>query len=107
MPQYVVRAVHTSDQCPTANSKVRERVTQGMTQLPQLAQQLGVKILTGPLILATEHETIAIVEAGSIETVEDFVLQSGLMQWNSVRVSSARPLQDAPAEFGKMPPPLY
>ena len=45
MPTFVVRLVHTSDQCPTANSKVRDRVLGGAAEIPKLAQDLGVKSL--------------------------------------------------------------
>ncbi len=107
MPQYVIRSIHTSDQCPSANSKVRERLGQAGGQMPHLAQQAGVKILTGPLVLADEHESVVVVEADSIEAVGRFVRTSGLAQWNSVRVSPAQPLQEAMAEIDQLPPPLY
>ena len=54
-----------------------------------------------------EHDGIAVVEAESVETVQEFILQSGLVQWNSVRVSSARTLQEAIEEMKRVPPPLY
>jgi hypothetical protein len=54
-----------------------------------------------------EHEGITVVEADSVETVQEFILQSGLMQWNSVRVSAARGLQEAVEEMKRVPPPLY
>jgi len=107
MPTYVVRLVHTSDQCPTANSKVRERVLGGAAEIPSLAGRLGVKIVTGPLVLGSEHEAVAVVEADGAEAVNDFVMQSGLIQWNSVRVSLAEPLEQALGHIEQMPPPIY
>lgn len=107
MPTYVVRLTHTSDQCPTANAKVRERVAGGAAGLPGLAESLGVKMLTGPLVLASEHESVAVVEASSVEAVDDFVQRSGLIQWNSVRVSAAQTLADALGNLDKLPPPIY
>lgn len=107
MPQYVVKLQHTSDQCPSANSKVRERVTRGAQELPRLAEKLHVRFLAGPLVLAVEHEAIAVVESDSEAAVHELVLHSGLMQWNTVRVSPARKLEDVTKEFEKFPPPLY
>jgi hypothetical protein len=104
---FVVRAVHTSDQCPTANSKIRERVVGGAAEIPALAEQFGVKMVVGPLVLGSEHESLAVVEADGIENVNDFVQQSGLIQWNSVRVSLAQPLQDVLAHIDSMPPAIY
>ena len=63
--------------------------------------------MAGPLILGMEHDGIAVVEADSVETVQEFILQSGLVQWDSVRVSSARTLQEAIEEMKRVPPPLY
>ena len=63
--------------------------------------------MTGPLVVATEHIAIALVEAERVETVQDFVMQSGLMQWNSVSVDSVKPLDQAMKEMETMPPPIY
>jgi len=107
MSQYVIRLTHTSDQCPTANSKSREMYVKGVPELPQLAQKLGLKFLAGPLVLSAEHEGIAVVEADNIETVHEFVLQSGLVQLNSVRVTLAQPIEEALKQMERIPPPLY
>ena len=107
MAQYVVRLVHTSDQCPTANSKVRERIEKGAQEIPKLAQKLGVKFLIGPLVLACEHASLAVVEAERIETVNELLLQSGLIQWNTVQVSTAKPLAEALKDMDTTPPPIY
>jgi hypothetical protein len=107
MPTYFVRLTHTSDQCPTASSKVRERVLGGVAGIPKLAEGLGVKIVVGPLVLGSEHESVAIVDADGVETVNEFIQQSGLIQWNSARVSMAEPLQDALARMEKIPPAIY
>jgi hypothetical protein len=107
MPTFVVRLVHTSDQCPTSNAKVRERVLAGAADIPKLAQQLGVTMVTGPLVMGSEHESVAVVEADRIEAVNDFVQQTGLIQWNSIRVSQAEPIEQALGRLDTMPPPIY
>ena len=107
MPTYVVRSTHPPDQCPTANSKVRELVQKGAPEMPGLAQRLGVRVVAGPFVLGPEHEGLVVVEAERLEAVNEFVLASGMVQWNSVRVTPAQPLQEALAELDKVPPPLY
>jgi hypothetical protein len=104
---FVVRLVHTSDQCPTANSKVRERVLEGAAQYGPLAESLGVTMVAGPLVLGSEHESFAVVEADRVENVNDFIQQSGLIQWNSVHVSLAEPLADTIGRIGNLPPAIY
>ena len=66
-----------------------------------------MKIVAGPLVLSTEHASLAIAEAASIETVEDFVLQAGLTQWNTVQVCTAKPLEESMKDLEKTPPPIY
>ena len=107
MAQYVVRSTHSSDQCPTSNSKIRERMLKGAQEIPRLAEKLGVRIVAGPLILAAEHESVAVVESDTPEAVHDFVLQSGLVQWNRVQVTPTHTLQQALKDLEKLPPPLY
>ncbi len=107
MPTYFVRLTHTSDQCPTASSKVRERVLGGAADIPKLAEATGVKIVVGPLVLGSEHESVAVVEAAGVEAVNEFVQRSGLIQWNSVRVSMAEPLEVALSRMDQMPPAIY
>jgi hypothetical protein len=51
MPLYVIRLTHPPDQCPTANSKIREMLAKGVPALPQLAEKLGIKFLAGPLVI--------------------------------------------------------
>ena len=67
----------------------------------------SVKILVGTLVLAAEHEGITVVEAANGEAVGQFVLQSGMAQWNSVRVTAFQTQQDALQELSSMPPPIY
>jgi hypothetical protein len=56
-------------------------------ELKQHAQRLGVNFLAGPYTIVAEHEGFAVVEADRVETVNDFVSQSDMTQWNKVRVS--------------------
>ena len=107
MPTYVIRLSHTSDQCPTANAKVRERVQEMGPNIAKISERLGIKIVAGPLILGAEHEGLAILETDRVETVNDFLVETGLVQWNSVRVSMAQQLADALAEIDRMPAALY
>ncbi len=107
MRQYVIRMTHPPDQCPTANARIREVFIKGAPELPRLAQRLGVKFLAGPYILGAEHETVIVVESETLEAVQDVIVQSGLVQWNAVRVSYAMSVQEAVQNMERVPPPLY
>lgn len=107
MPQYFVKLEHSPDQCPSSNSKVRERVLKGHPEIPALAQKLGVKFLAGPLVIGAEHLSIAVVEAEKIEAVQEFITRAGLSQWNTVQVASAQSLEESLKDLEKAPPPIY
>ena len=107
MAQYVVRLVHPPDQCPSSNAKVRDRAVKGASEAPRLAQQHGIRFLAGPLVLDSEHEGLAIVEAASVEAIHNFVAETGLMQWNAVRVTLAIPMEESMKELARIPPPIY
>jgi hypothetical protein len=107
MAQYLLRWWHSTDQCPTSNTQIRERAARGFSEMHAAAARLGVRFLAGPLALAVEHEGFALVEAEAAEVVQKFVMHSGLMQWNTVRISLVMPMADVMAELGNMPAPLF
>ncbi len=79
-----------------------------MPELPGLADKLGLKILTGPLALVTEHESFAVVEADRVEVVQEFLMLSGLMQWNVARRRPPGPCRTCwKDDLQRMPKPLY
>ena len=53
-------------------------------QIPQLAEQLGVDIVT-LRVFGPDHIVLAVVEANDIEAVRDFIFQSRLIQWNTTK----------------------
>ena len=106
MPQYLIRWWHATDQCPTSNTQIRERAARGFSEMQEVAGRLDIRFLAGPLALAVEHEGFALVEAAAAEIVQTFVMHSGLMQWNTVRISLVMPMSGVLAELGNMPAPL-
>jgi hypothetical protein len=89
--KYVIVGSHPPEICPTSNSKIREMMLKGASEVPNLAKRLNVSILAGPLV-NWEHETFIAVDAPSVEAVDEFISQSGLHQWNKVRVIPSRML---------------
>jgi hypothetical protein len=78
----------------------------GAPAFPGLGQKPGVKFIVGPLVLGAEHESITVVEADRVEAVDNFVIQSALVQWNTVKVSSAMTMEEAMKMMPSLPP-LY
>jgi hypothetical protein len=103
MGLFVVISTHTSDQCPTANEKIRKLFGADPSVMMALGQKLGVKPVVGPLI-STEHRSFTVVEARNVEAVRDFVLQSGLIQWNSVEIIYVRTQEETVKEIASLNP---
>jgi hypothetical protein len=95
--QFVVTARHSPEHCPSSNAKIRQLMKEGAKQNPELAKRLGVKILTMS-ILPTDHEALTVVEADRIEAVQEFAMQSRLMQWNTVSIRPAWGMEEALAK---------
>jgi hypothetical protein len=94
MATFAVIAEHPPDLCPTSNAKTRQLMLEGASQIPHLAEQLGINIVT-LRIFGPDHIILAVVEADDIDTVRDFALQSRLMQWNTVRIHATYSMEEA------------
>lgn len=91
--QFVIVATHGPELCPTSNGKIRELMRQSGAEIPELAQRLGVEIITLNF-LGPDHEIVAVVEAADIGPVRDFVMQSRLAQWNTVTIRASWSIED-------------
>ena len=94
MATFAVTAEHPPDLCPTSNAQTRQILKEGAGQIPQLAEQLGVNIVT-LRIFGPDHIILAVVEADDIDSVRDFALQSRLMQWNTVKIHATYSMEEA------------
>jgi hypothetical protein len=94
---YVLLASHTPDVCPTSNAKMKEMLLKRGPEIPDLARRLGVKIIAGPLV-NREHLAVVVVETAKAETLDQFISESGLAQWNRVRVLPSQTLEEGMKE---------
>ena len=91
---FAVIAEHPPDLCPTSNSQIRQILKEGAEQIPQLAERLGVNIVT-LRVFGPDHILLAVVEADDIGSVRAFALQSRLMQWNTVKIHASYSMEEA------------
>ena len=96
MATFALIAEHPPDLCPTSNARTRQMLKAGAGQIPQLSERLGVGIDT-LRIFGPDHVILAVVEADDIESVRNFALQSGLMQWNTVKIHATYSIEEAVA----------
>jgi hypothetical protein len=101
MPTFAVIAEHPPELCPSSNAQTRHMLKEGAAQMPQLAQQLGVDIVT-LRIFGPDHVVLAVVEANDIETVREFILQSRLIQWNTTKIHATYSMEEAIAKCDEL-----
>jgi hypothetical protein len=94
MATFAVIAEHPPNLCPTSNAQTRQIMQEGAGQIPQLAEGLGVNIVT-MRVFGPDHIILAVVEADDIDSVRDFAFQSRLMQWNKVNIHATYSMEEA------------
>jgi len=94
---FAIIAEHPPELCPSSNAQTREMLHQGAAQIPQLADQLGVDIVT-LRIFGPDHVLLVVVEANDIEVVRDFILHSRLIQWNTTKIHATYSIEEAIAK---------
>ena len=101
MGTFAVIAEHPAELCPTSNARTRQLMKEGAPQIPQLAEQLGVHIVT-LRVFGPDHIVLAVVEANDIEAVRDFIFQTGLIQWNTTSIHATYSMEEALAKADDM-----
>jgi hypothetical protein len=94
MATFAVVAEHPPELCPSSNAQTRQMMNEGAGQIPQLAEQLGVSIVT-LRVFGPDHIILAVVEADDIEAVRDFMFQSRLVQWNTTKIHATYSMEEA------------
>jgi hypothetical protein len=103
MATFAVIAEHPPELCITSNAQTRQMLKEGAPQIPQLAEQLGLNIIT-MRALGPDHVMIAVVEADDIEAVREFMFQSRLIQWNTTKIYATYSIEEVLAKADGMEP---
>jgi len=103
MTLFMVISSHAPDQCPISNEKARKAYGPDPGPMMALAQKLGVRPIVGPLISA-EHKTYVVMEAPKVEAVREFIIKTGLVQWNTNEIIHVIPQEEALKEIDLLKP---
>ncbi len=101
--QYVAMAEHPPQLCPTSNAQIRDILKEGVNHIPALAQKLGIEILS-VRVFGPDHIIMSIIEAGDIEAVRSFFLESGFIQWNTIKIHATWSLEEALEKIENLAP---
>src|SRR5262245_17799000 len=96
--QYVLLAEHTAEVCPLSNAATKALLLQTAPDIPNIAQRNGVKIVAGPLV-NREHMVVTVVEADRSESVDRFLSESRLMQWNRIHILPSLSMEEGLKEI--------
>jgi len=101
MGTFAIIAEHPPELCPASNARTRQMMNEGAPQIPQLAEQLGLDLVT-LRVFGPDHILLAVVEANDIERVRDFIFKTGLIQWNTTRIHATYSMDEALARVNDM-----
>ena len=90
---YVIIGEHSAEVCPTSNAKTRALLLEMGPQIPKIAEQNGVEIVAGPFV-NREHTTVVIAQSDRPESVDAFLVEARLHQWNKMRVIPSQPMEE-------------
>ncbi len=102
--EYVALMRHSPESCPASNAKVRERVEQAMGGMEAAGKKHQVKLKSSHVKLAG-HLVVLIFEAPSIEAVQNFLIEGGMVQWNDVEIYPSVSMEEAMQ--ATTPPPIW
>jgi hypothetical protein len=97
---YVILAEHSAEVCPTSNAKTKALLLDLAPQIPKIAEKNGVKIVSGPFV-NHEHMSVVIVETDSADSLDAFLVESRLPQWNRVRAIPSQPIAEGMKEVAE------
>jgi hypothetical protein len=100
--QFVIIAEHGPELCPMSNAKVRDLAKQTVGDMPDLAEKLGVNLITTS-VFGPDHVIHTVAEADNIEAVREFVMQSRLAQWNTTRIHATWSMEEAMRKADELP----
>ena len=100
--QYLVVGQHLPDLCPSANETVRKLSQEGASEIPALAEKLGVNLLA-TYVPMNNHMVFAAVEAKDMDSVREFAFQSRLGQWNTLEIYQVSTLEEALTKINELP----
>jgi uncharacterized protein with GYD domain len=95
---FVLLAEHTAEVCPTSNATTRDLLLQTAPEIPNIAERNGVTIVAGPFV-NREHTVVTVVEAERAESVDRFLIEARLPQWNRIRILPSLTMAEGMAEI--------
>lgn len=88
MPVFILDMEHSPEMCPMYNDKIRKKFKQQYSKMKEIAAKLDIKILIN-LSVAMDHTSLLILEAPTVESMENFVMEMGLISFQTITMRHA------------------
>lgn len=98
----MVIAEHQPDLCPHSNAKVREQFER-IPEFYKLAKKLGVALVFAG-IPVPEHKTFMVMRAANFESVRQLMVETGLVQTNTITIYRTESFEEFAEELKKTLP---
>lgn len=87
-------AIHSSETCPGAHPEIREKTLGRLSTMDEAAASLGAKVI-GSWTNMPAHETYIVVDAPNAHVVNQFLMDIGIIDWNTTHVNPVVPFGEA------------
>jgi len=94
MPQYAIVSSHPPGDCPVSSKGAREWMNKMAPQVETVAKKHGVKFVLPWLHLDPAHKGLMVLQAGSAESVRDFLVEAGLFHFLTHELYLTTPIND-------------
>lgn len=101
---FVVVAEHSPDLCPHSNAIARAQF-QRVPEFNEMAKKLGIEIIFAG-IPVPEHKTFMVFNAPSFESVRKLMVETGLVQTNTVTIRQTESFEEYADEI-KTTTPIF
>ena len=97
---FVVLGTHSAEVCPTSNATSRAMLLEIGPQIPKIAEKHNVTIVSGPWV-NREHLTVTVCETERAESLDAFLVESRLHQWNTLRIIPSQDMAEGMKEIAE------
>lgn len=102
---FVIIAEHPPNLCPSSNAMIRKQMTEGFPQMPELAKKLGAEMFFIGIPMV-DHKIFMILKAPSYEIARQFLVESRIVQTNTIHIFPTISFEESMKMVEKLPPPF-
>ena len=100
---FVIIAEHPPNLCPSANAMVRKQMKEGFPMMKEIAKKLGAEMFFVGIPMI-DHKIFLILKAPSFEVTRQFLIDSRLIQTNTIHIYPTVSFEESMKLADSLPP---